>query len=116
MLRELNWNGVLFGSGAGLLVGIGLFVAIGGGDAPSFAQVLVQFVAFFVAGMVAGRLSLVGAIPAGGFSALVLYFGLALLSIASGAALQPVALLFFGVMALVLGSLGAGTILAIRRT
>jgi hypothetical protein len=116
VLRELNWNGVFFGSGAGLLVGIGLFAAIGGGNAPSLAQVLVQFAAFFVAGMVAGRLSLVGAIPAGGFAALALYFGLAVISVVSGAALQPVALLFFGVMALVLGSAGAGTILAIRRT
>ncbi len=114
MLRELNWSGILFGSGAGLLTGLALYAVAGAVNGGTFVQVLIQFVAFFVAGMVAGRFSLIGIVAAGGFAALFLYFGLAVVSVAAGASLQPVAILFFGIVALVLGSAGAVLASALR--
>lgn len=107
MLRELNWSGILFGAGAGLIVGLAAAAVLGAVNSGSFLQAIAQFLAFFVAGVVAGRFSLVGAVASGGFAALFLYFGLAIVSVASGTDVQPVAILFFGVTALILGSAGA---------
>ena len=115
MLRELNWSGILFGSGAGLIVGIALYAMVGAVNGGTFLQVLIQFTAFFVAGYVAGRFSLVGAVAAGGFAGLFLYFGLALVSVIAGVDIQAVAILFFGVLALVFGSAGAVLAQARRR-
>ena len=115
MIRELNWSGILFGSGAGLIVGIGLYAIVGAVNGGTALQVLVQFTAFFVAGYVAGRFSLVGAVAAGGFAGLFLYFGLAVVSVIAGTDLQPVAIVFFGILALVLGSAGAVLAQARRR-
>ena len=66
-------------------------------------------------GYVAGRFSLVGAVAAGGFAGLFLYFGLAVVSVIAGTELQPVAIVFFGILALVLGSAGAVLAQARRR-
>lgn len=107
MLRELNWSGILFGSGAGLIVGIALYAIAGAVNGGTLLQVVIQFTAFFVAGYVAGRFSLVGAVAAGGFAGLFLYFGLAVVSVIAGTDLQPVAIIFFGILALVFGSAGA---------
>ena len=115
VLRELNWSGILFGSGAGLLVGLLLYAVAGAVNGGTLFQVLIQFTAFFVAGYVAGRFSLVGAVAAGGFAGLFLYFGLAVVSVIAGADLQAVAILFFGVLALVFGSAGAVLAQARRR-
>ena len=115
MIRRLNWLGIAFGAGAGLALGLLLAAIAGGPDANTFIQVLIQFVAFLLAGYVAGRFSLVGSIAAGGFAGLFLYFGLAFVSIISGADLQAVALLFFGIVALLLGSAGAVLAEALRR-
>ncbi|MDJ0790766.1 MAG: hypothetical protein QNJ71_02615 [Acidimicrobiia bacterium] len=115
MLRELNWSGILFGSGAGLIVGIALYAIVGAVNGGTFLQVLIQFTAFFVAGYVAGRFSLVGAVAAGGFAGLFLYFGLALVSVIAGVDIQAVAILFFGALALAFGSAGAVLAQARRR-
>ena len=107
MLRSLNWSGILFGVGAGFVVGVVLTIlanAVGGG---TFALVLAQFLAFAVAGYVAGRFSLVGELLAGGFAGLLLYFVPAAISVAAGSEVTPVAVLFFGIAALVIGTLGA---------
>ena len=64
MLRELNWSGIAFGAGAGLVVGLAAAALLGAINGGSFLQVLAQFLAFFVAGYVAGRFSLVGAVAA----------------------------------------------------
>lgn len=115
MVRSLNWSGIAFGAGTGLVLGLLLAVIAGGPDASTLVQVLIQFLAFLVAGFLAGRWSLVAPVPAGGFAGLLLYFGLAVLAIISGADLQGVALVFFGVAALVLGSAGAAVAEALRR-
>jgi hypothetical protein len=115
MLRELNWGGIAFGAGAGFVVGIGVAALVGGSDAGTLVEVLIQFLAFVVAGFIAGRFSLVQPIAAGGFAALLLYFSMALLAIVTGSDLQPVALLFFGLMALLFGSVGAVVAEAFRR-
>lgn len=107
MLRQLNWSGILFGAGAGLIVGLAAAALLGAVNGGGLLQVLAQFTAFFVAGYVAGRFSLVGAVYAGGFAALFLYFGLAVISVATGAEVQAVAILFFGLTALLFGSAGA---------
>mgnify|MGYP001548984408 CR=1 FL=1 len=83
MLRTLNWSGIAFGVGAGLILGLVL------------------------SAVVAGRFSLVGAIAAGGFAGLLLYFGLAVFAIIAGTELSGVALVFFGLLALAFGSAGA---------
>lgn len=107
MLRQLNWSGIAFGAGAGLIVGLAAAAILGAVNRGSVLQVLAQFLAFFVAGYVAGRFSLVGAVVAGGFAGLFLYFGLAVVSVATGTDVQPVAILFFGITALIFGSAGA---------
>ncbi|MGI9584188.1 MAG: hypothetical protein ACR2N7_01200 [Acidimicrobiia bacterium] len=114
-MRELNWSGVLFGSGAGLIVGLGLFAIVAAANAPTILQILVQLLAFVVAGAVAARLSLVGTVAAGGMSALLLYFGLAVVSVFAGNDVQPVAVVLFGGLALGFGSAGAVLMNAIRR-
>lgn len=115
MVRQLNWNGIAFGAGTGLILGLILAAVAGGPDASTLVQVLIQFFAFLVAGYIAGRFSLIGAVPAGGFAGLFLYFGLAVVAIISGADLQGVALIFFGVVALILGSAGAVLAEVVRR-
>ena len=115
MFSELNWSGIFYGVGAGLVVGLLATLAgmaLGGG---TFALVIAQFLAFFVAGWVAGRFSLVGEILAGGFAGLLLYFGLAVVSVVGGNDVTPVAILFFGITALVLGTAGAVLAQARRR-
>ncbi len=115
MIRSLNWSGIAFGAGTGLVLGLVLSVIAGGPDAAGFVQVMIQFVAFVVAGYIAGRFSLVNAVAAGGFAGLFLYFGLALVAIIAGTELGGVALVFFGLVALLFGSAGAALAEAIRR-
>lgn len=109
MIADLNRAGIAFGAGAGFVAGIVLALLAGGTDAPTGLLVAIQLLAFVIAGLVAGRLSLVGAAPAGGFAALLLYFGLAVISIATGNDRHPVAFLMFGILALAFGTVG-GTI------
>jgi hypothetical protein len=106
---------VLFGSGAGLIVGLGLFALAAAAGAPTVLQILIQLLAFVVAGAVAARLSLVGTVAAGGMSALLLYFGLAVVSVIAGNDVQPVAVVLFGGLALGFGSAGAALVNATRR-
>jgi hypothetical protein len=115
MLRELNWGGIAFGAGTGFVVGIAAAALAGGSDAGTLVEVLIQLLAFVVAGFVAARFSLVQPIAAGGFAAMILYFGVALLAIVTGSDVQPVALLFFGLMAMLLGSGGAAIAAVLRR-
>lgn len=115
MLQQLNWPGILYGSAAGLIVGLTLYAVVGAVDGGTFVQVLAQFSAFLVAGFVAGRMSLVGGVFSGGFAALFLYFGLAVVSVLGGTDLHPVSILFFGMVALLLGSAGAVLGQALRR-
>lgn len=106
MLRTLNWMGILFGAGAGILGGLALFViaaAIGG---PTALLAAVQVASFVIAGFVAGRLSLTNRIPAGSLAALVLYFALATVSVSSGAEVPGVAIMLFGLIAVGAGSIG----------
>ena len=107
MLRSLNWSGIFFGVGAGFVVGVilTLLASLAGGG--TFALVVAQFLAFAVAGYVAGRFSLVGELLAGGFAGLILYFVPAVVSVAAGSEVTPVAILFFGIASLVIGTLGA---------
>ena len=107
MLRTLNWSGIAFGVGTGLVLGLVLSAIVGGTDAPGVFQVVAQVLAFVVAGYIAGRFSLVGAVAAGGFAGLLLYFGLAVFAIIAGTELSGVALVFFGLLALAFGSAGA---------
>lgn len=107
MLRALNWSGILFGVGAGFIVGSLLTLltfATGGG---TFGLVVAQLLSFAVAGYVAGRFSLVGELLAGGFAGLLLYFVPAAIAVAAGSDVEPVAILLFGIAALVIGTLGA---------
>lgn len=115
MLKTLNWSGIAFGAGIGLVLGLVLSVVAGGANAATAIQVFIQFLVFTVAGFIAGRFSLVGAIAAGGFAGLFLYFGLATVSIIAGTELHGVALVFFGLVALLLGSAGAALAEALRR-
>ena len=115
MIRSLNWIGIAFGAGAGLALGLVAAAIAGGTGAATGTQAIILFVAFLVAGYVAGRLSPAGAVSAGGFAGLGLYFALAFAAIVSGAELNGPALLFFGTTALVLGSAGAALAVAIRR-
>jgi hypothetical protein len=115
VVRSLNWAGIAFGAGAGLVLGLGLAAIAGGTDAGTGVQALILFLAFLVAGYLAGRFSLVGAVAAGGFAGLGLYFALAVVAIAAGGELNGIALLVFGTTALLLGSAGAGVADAIRR-
>lgn len=115
MIRSLNWSGILFGAGGGFILGLGLAALAGGPDSSAVLLALAQLIAFVVAGFIAGRLSLVGAVAAGGFAGLVLYFGLATTAIISGASLSGVALVFFGIISLVLGSAGGFIAEALRR-
>lgn len=106
MLRTLNWMGILFGAGAGLLTGFALtVVAWTAGGAGGLLGVAV-IASFVVAGFVAGRLSLVNRVPSGGFAAIILHFGLAIVMTVSGAEVSGVAVLAFGLFALAAGSLG----------
>jgi hypothetical protein len=107
VLRTLNWSGIAFGVGAGLILGLVLSAVVRGSGGPVGLQVVVQVLAFVVAGFIAGRFSLVGAIAAGGFAGLLLYFGLAVFAIIAGTELSGVALVFFGLLALAFGSAGA---------
>ena len=97
------------------MLGLGLAALAGGTDAGTGVQALILFLAFLVAGYLAGRFSLVGAVAAGGFAGLGLYFALAVVAIAAGGELNGIALLVFGTTALLLGSAGAGVADAIRR-
>lgn len=115
MIRSLNWSGIVFGAGGGFVLGLGLAALVGGSNAPTLSLAVVQLLAFVVAGFIAGRLSLVGVTAAGGFAGLLLYFGVAVFAIISGAALSGVALVFFGIISLALGSAGGLLAEALRR-
>lgn len=115
MIRSLNWSGIVFGAGGGFVLGLGLAALVGGPNASTFALTMVQLLAFVVAGFIAGRLSLVGAAAAGGFAGLLLYFGVAIVAIVSGAALSGVALVLFGIISLLLGSAGGMLAETLRR-
>ena len=115
MITDLNRAGIAFGAGAGFVAGIVMALLAGGADAPTGLLVAIQLLAFVIAGLVAGRLSLVGAAPAGGFAALLLYFGLAVVSIAAGNDRHPVAFLLFGIFALAFGTAGGALADRLRR-
>ena len=106
MLRTLNWTGILFGTGAGLLAGLALSALAAAAGSPAALLALIELASFVVAGFVAGRLSLTNRVPSGGFAALILSFGLATVSIAAGADVPGVGVLFSGLLALGSGSLG----------
>lgn len=115
MIRQLNWTGVLFGAGAGLVFGLGLFLVTGAVDRGTIVQIAIQSGSFLVAGFVAGRLSVTGEVAAGGFAGLFLYFGLAVVSVVAGSDLNPVAVLFSLTVALILGSAGGALVVGWRR-
>ena len=116
MLRALPWRAIGVGSGAGLATGLVLTLVTGAGDAPAGVQVTIQIVAFAVAGAVTGFIAPVAGVVSGGFAALALYFLLAGVSVSSGADLHPVAILVFGVMAILIGTGGAAIVHAARRS
>jgi len=116
VIADLNRTGIAFGAGAGFVAGIALSLLAGGADASTGLLAAIQLLAFVIAGLVAGRLSLVGAASAGGFAALLLYFGLAVVSIATGNDRHPVAFLLFGFLALVFGTAGGAIADILRRT
>jgi hypothetical protein len=115
MIRSLNWSGIVFGAGGGFVLGLGLAALVGGPNAGTLPLAVVQLLAFLAAGFIAGRLSLVGFAAAGGFAGLLLYFGVAVVAITSGAALSGVALVFFGIISLALGSAGGMLAETLRR-
>lgn len=116
MLRDLHWTGIVFGTGAGLVVGLVLFSVLGAIGGNTVVQILVQVIAFGVAGAVAGRLSLLHGAVAGRISALLLFFVIAASTIAAGAGANPFGLIFLGVLALGSGSAGARLAEKARRT
>lgn len=115
MLAEVNWPGVAMGSAVGLVIGLIASLVAGGADAPTGVLAAIQIVVFVISGMVAGRLSLVAGVTAGGFSALLLYFALAVMSVVSGNDLRPVVVVLFSAVALALGSLGGWIVERLRR-
>lgn len=115
MVRSLNWSGIAFGAGTGLVVGLILSLIVGGGEGPAAVLVLIQILAFTVAGYIAGRFSLTNAIAAGGFAGLLLFFLLATVAILADTDLNGISFVLFGLIALLLGSAGAATAEAFRR-
>lgn len=107
MLRELHWTGIAFGSAAGLVASLVLFVFSGSLGGNIVGQLVIQLIGFVVAGYVAGRFSLVHTIAAGRIAALILFFGIALVTVAAGAGANVAGLLVLGLLALVGGMLGA---------
>lgn len=109
MLRQLHWNGIVFGSAAGLVASLLLFVISGSLGRNVVGQLLIQLIGFVVAGYVAGRFSLIHAIAAGRIAALILFFGIALVTVAAGAGANIAGLLVLGILAIIGGMLGALT-------
>ncbi len=104
---------------AGLGVGLATFIVLGltgvigpegEGDA---ALIFVQYLALFIAGYVAGRLSHQSSVVDGGLAALTVYVVTATIGVAGGGDPGAGALLLFGIIAAVLGS--AGGVLADAR-
>ena len=116
MLRALPWRSIVAGSVAGLATGLVLTLVTGAGDASAGIQVTIQFVAFAVAGAVTGLIAPVARIASGGFAALALYFVLAGVSVSVGADLHPMAILVFGVLAILIGTGGAALVHVARRS
>ncbi len=115
MLRELHWSGIVFGTATGLVVSYVLFVFSGPLGANLVGQVAIQLIGFIAAGYVAARFSLVHGVTAGRISSLLLFFLVAVLTIAAGAGANIFGLLLLGVLAIFGGSTGAA-LAANRRT
>lgn len=107
MLREFNWTGILFGSGAGLVASYVLFVISGPLGTNVLAQIFAQVIGFVTAGFIAGRFSLFHVVAAGRIAALILFFAIATATIAAGAGANVFGLLLLGLLAISGGAAGA---------
>jgi len=82
-----------------------LFALLAGLGSSTIVQVVLMLAGFFVAGVVAGRFSLVEPQLAGGLSALILFFLLAAITVSGGTG-NLIAIAGFGLGAAALGPLG----------
>ncbi len=103
--QSLHWPAILFGSASGLFTSLVLFALLAGLGSNTLARVALMLLGFFVAGVVAGRFSLVDPELAGSVSALILFFVLAAITVSGGTA-NLVAIAVFGVGAAALGPVG----------
>lgn len=108
---SMSWGAIVMGAMAGLGLALAVFLILAAsgvvsGTGEQAILVFVQFTALFVAGFVAGRLSR-GAPPLdGGMAGLLVYLITVAISVAGGASLGLLTLVFLGVTAAVLGSAG----------
>ncbi|RLE15862.1 MAG: hypothetical protein DRJ28_03025 [Actinobacteria bacterium] len=106
-LRELNWSGIVFGTATGLVASFVLFAFSGPLGTNLVGRVIIQLIGFIAAGYVASRFSLVHRITAGRISSLLLFFLVAVMTIAAGAGANILGLLVLGILAIFGGSIGA---------
>jgi hypothetical protein len=106
-LSHLNWASIIFGSGAGLFTSLLLFAVSFGLGANAFVQVIIQFIGFFVAGFTAGRFALVDPTLSGGMAALILFFGITVVTV-GGSGLNIVGIVFLGMISAFIGTFAGG--------
>ena len=107
-LSHLNWASIGFGSVAGLFTSLLLFAAsfsLGGHTA---VQVVIQFIGFFVAGLIAGRFALVDPSLSGGMASLILFFGITVVTV-GGTDINVVGLVVLGTISALIGT-AAGSV------
>ena len=112
-LSQLNWASIVFGSAAGLFTSLLLFAASLSLGANTFVQVIIQFIGFFVAGFIAGRFALVDPSLSGGMAALILFFGVTVVTVGSSG-VTVVGVVVLGMVAAIIGT-GAGSVGHARR-
>lgn len=104
-LRTLNWPAIGFGSASGLATSLVLFALLFGLGQNAGVQIVILMFGFFVAGYVSGRFALSEPQLSGGLAALILFFVITVVTI-SGAGLNLLGILVFGIGAAVFGPLG----------
>jgi hypothetical protein len=107
-MRTLNWPAIGFGSASGLATSLVLFAVLFGLGQNAGVQIAILMFGFFIAGYVSGRFALAEPQLSGGLAALILFFVITVVTI-SGAGLNLLGILVFGIGAAVFGPLG-GTV------
>jgi hypothetical protein len=103
----------MFGSVAGLFVSMLIFAASLGLGSNGLVQLFIQLIGFFVAGFVAGRFALVDPTLSGGMAALILFFGVTVVTVGS-AGVTIVGIVVLGTVAAFIGT-AAGSLGHARR-
>jgi hypothetical protein len=106
-LSHLNWPSIIFGSAAGLFSSLLLFaVSLGLGDS-TVVRIIIQLLGFFIAGFIAGRFALVEPTLSGGLAALILFFGITVVTV-DGSGLDIVGVVFLGTISAFIGTAAGG--------